>query len=505
MRASTGWSFNSTPALASAATNVARFDYSPTTGALRGLLNEPARTNSIRNASAGGAVAGTPGTPPTNWSIGTTTNNVTRTIVGTGTEDGIPYIDIRYFGTPSANDTKAHLFDTPTHAAALSGQVWTASVYMRLVGGSLTNINFQQFVVEQNNVGGQLVFTASVSLPLTGAALKTQQKVLTRTLNNAATAFVTQQVHFHAFSGLAADVTVRIGLPQLVQAPTMGSPIVTTSADVTRAADVLTLAAPDDTYGVTIVRESGSTTVASAVVSGGGGYVVPVDPSPLKQVTLSRVFKGLDLGPGGYTLATMSAYVEGYGAYIGNIFMADWVPIASQDPLAQASTTTINRMATWIPLAIAVPLAIGNSPYWDAHIEARVSVDGSTWKDWFPLKSTVITAQKFEWRMVGSLYDYQTTLRAHEARVVVELPLRNVQGSDAALDGTGHLVVTYASPFVATPTVQLTARQSLAPGGTVVITESDRAHFKLEHRNAAGAATAGGSVDYFVQGYGGHA
>ena len=58
---------------------------------------------------------------------------------------------------------------------------------------------------------------------------------------------------------------------------------------------------------------------------------------------------------------------------------------------------------------------------------------------------------------------------------------------------------------VAAPTVQLTARQSVAPGGNIVLIDSDAAHFKVEHRDASGAPYAGGSIDYFVQGYGGHA
>jgi hypothetical protein len=73
------------------------------------------------------------------------------------------------------------------------------------------------------------------------------------------------------------------------------------------------------------------------------------------------------------------------------------------------------------------------------------------------------------------------------------------------LDGTGHAIVVYPHGFAATPTVQLTARQGLSAGGNIVLIESDRDHFKVEHRNAAGAPTAGGSIDYFVQGYGGHA
>ena len=88
--------------------------------------------------------------------------------------------------------------------------------------------------------------------------------------------------------------------------------------------------------------------------------------------------------------------------------------------------------------------------------------------------------------------------------VIVEVPSRSIRGDDAVLDDTGHLTVTYARDFLETPSVQLTARQSLAPGGNIVLVDSDAHHFKVEHRDAAGAPTAGGSIDYFVQGYGGY-
>jgi hypothetical protein len=60
----------------------------------QGLLVEEARTNSIRNNSMQGAVAGTPGTLPTNWSESRAAG-LTQTVVGTGTQNGIDYIDIR--------------------------------------------------------------------------------------------------------------------------------------------------------------------------------------------------------------------------------------------------------------------------------------------------------------------------------------------------------------------------------------------------------------------------
>jgi predicted phage tail protein len=209
--------------------------------------------------------------------------------------------------------------------------------------------------------------------------------------------------------------------------------------------------------------------------------------------------QGFDLGAS--TLVTMTGYVEGFGTVDG-VVMAKWSPLASQDPLAQGGH---NSMSSWVPLALAQPLAMGSSKAWDAHIEAQTSMDGVTYGDWFPLKSTVITGQAFKWRMVGTLYDLQTTMRALQAGVLIEVPLRSVQGSDAPLDDTGHLVVTYVAPFLVTPTVQLTARQSLQPGGNIVLIESDRDHFEVENRDASGAPHAGGSIDYFVQGYGGHA
>ena len=61
-----------------------------------------ARTNSIPcNVPAScGTVAGSPGTLPTGWNDFTSPlNGISRQVVGTGTEQGIPYIDINYSGT----------------------------------------------------------------------------------------------------------------------------------------------------------------------------------------------------------------------------------------------------------------------------------------------------------------------------------------------------------------------------------------------------------------------
>ena len=69
----------------------------------RGILIEESRTNQIRNNSMQGAVAGTPGTLPTNWGV-SVAGGLTRTVVGTGTENGIEYIDVRVQGTTTDED-----------------------------------------------------------------------------------------------------------------------------------------------------------------------------------------------------------------------------------------------------------------------------------------------------------------------------------------------------------------------------------------------------------------
>jgi hypothetical protein len=80
-----------------------------------------------------------------------------------------------------------------------------------------------------------------------------------------------------------------------------------------------------------------------------------------------------------------------------------------------------------------------------------------------------------------------------------------VQGANVPLDATtGQLTVTYVAPFLVTPTVQLTARESVAPGGDILIATSDRDHFVVQGVDATGANHGGGAIDYFVQGYGGH-
>lgn len=199
-------------------------------------LFEEARTNGIRNNSMQGAVAGSPGTRPTNWPA-MTLAGLSTTIVGIGVQNGVDYIDIRFNGTTNAAQVQV-LFETSTQIAALISQVWTTSAFLSIVGGDLTNVTSVRLrVQERDNVGGLLVSTDTVAAP-TAALTRFSGTV---TLGNAATAFITPGINLLVTNLAAVDITLRIGWPGLEFGAWASSPIRTTSAAVTRNADQTSL------------------------------------------------------------------------------------------------------------------------------------------------------------------------------------------------------------------------------------------------------------------------
>lgn len=233
---------NATGTIVSAAANEPRFTHDPVTLRSLGLLVEESRTNYIRNNTMVGAVAGTPGSPPTGWTFANSANGIDRSITGIGVENGITYIEVRFSGLSTASGGFQILPQLTTDIAAVSGQTWTASYYLKLQAGSLANLtSLQSSLVERSSAGGLLVSTA-VNLAPTSAALGTQRIEFSRTLNNASTAFVSlTAITAQYASGVPIECTLRIGFPQLEQGATASSVIPTTGTQATRNADVATI------------------------------------------------------------------------------------------------------------------------------------------------------------------------------------------------------------------------------------------------------------------------
>ena len=241
-RASSGTFVGSAGVLQTAATDVPRFDHNPTTSESLGLLVEEARTNSVTNNTMVGAVAGTPGTNPTGWTFATAqSNGLTISIVGTGVENGINYIDYRFNGTTVASPN-ACAFGF-VNAAAATGQTWTASMYWKLAAGSATGAaNWQLGIIENTAVGTFVTGAFYTQTTPTSAALITQRPTATRTLSGGVTVgLVSHTMNITVAGNTAIDFTIRIGMPQLEQGAFATSVIPTTSATVTRAADVVSI------------------------------------------------------------------------------------------------------------------------------------------------------------------------------------------------------------------------------------------------------------------------
>ena len=213
--------------------DVPRIDFRNADGTLSScgrLLLEPQRTNSIRNSSMVGAVAGSPGTLPTNWTVSNA--GLTQTIVGVGTELGLPYVDIRLNGTASGEIF--NLFtEGPAQVVASNGQTWTNALYMKTVAApnpynSILN-NFSE-----RTAAGALLTGAQQAMTLTSTLTRFS---FTRTNTNAATERINAGYQGTLTIGAAYDFTIRIAAPQMELGSYATTWVPTTTAAVTRIAD----------------------------------------------------------------------------------------------------------------------------------------------------------------------------------------------------------------------------------------------------------------------------
>lgn len=198
-----------------------------------GMLIEETRTNSIRNPRFEGAVVGTPGTYPTNWSQSNTTG-IVPAVIAVGKEYGIPYIDLQYVGTAT---TGTNLISFESTVAASPSNWWSNSVYVRIVGGTTSNISAIGILTKDNLANS---YTTLISPTIN--ALGSQRFTSTFLTNSGAVTgltFIGMEVIPTAAG--AINLTLRIGAPQLelgqfatsVNLPIVGIPATTTRAEET--------------------------------------------------------------------------------------------------------------------------------------------------------------------------------------------------------------------------------------------------------------------------------
>lgn len=294
-RASTATYFDATGTLQSAAIDAPRLDYNPATLAAQGFLIEEARTNSIRNNTMVGAVAGTPGTLPqvsgvTSWNV-SGLGTLNQQVVAVSTINGINYIDLRFSGTTSTTQLSIRSETGGTGAiAAANGQTWSMSLWSAMVAGSLTNILGSGY--------GTLAFDgagAFIGAPFSSGVLNTTS-TLTRTERSgtiaiAGTAFIQPQIYVFFNSGAAIDITLRIGLPQLENnniSTGVASATVASGGSGYAVGDVLQIVGGTGSTAarLTVATLSGSA-VATVTVSTAGSYTTFPSPQPVSVTAIT--------------------------------------------------------------------------------------------------------------------------------------------------------------------------------------------------------------------------
>ena len=209
------------------ASGAPRFDHDPVTGESLGLLIEESRTNLITHSSSFSGITtgtwGSGGTLPTGWVIDQAQQGTNLDIVDYGTENGLDYIDLRFYGNPTYPN---RWLVRPGSSVGLTTNVsYHSSCYAKLISGSTSGLSFQ-FSVR----GGP-----------SGAALSGIDSTLKRydgnwTATTTGTYYPRLDVGLNASSG-SYDVTVRFAAPQAEQGAFLTSYIPTSGSTVTRSVD----------------------------------------------------------------------------------------------------------------------------------------------------------------------------------------------------------------------------------------------------------------------------
>ena len=278
------------------ATLAARVGTTPQYGLL-GLMREESTTNAIQNPRGEGAVAGTPGTAPTQHGfISTTGSGLTRTI-STGVQNGLAYVDYTYVGTATAADFVIVGLSSSGALPAVAGNLANGSVFVSVFGSALPNAAKLRIVEE-----GAAVFSVTdtpLSVTAAPSVLRTSRTLVSRTITDGSTTSGSMSILADNTIGQALNFTIRVAGAQLVKNAPHSSlilPPVSSPAASTRAAEVLTL--PDVSNGNYKVKiRAGSNTEYTnlgVAATGGTGLnvawaaeAVAANESVVKSVVIS--------------------------------------------------------------------------------------------------------------------------------------------------------------------------------------------------------------------------
>jgi hypothetical protein len=284
----------------------------------RGWLSEEWRTNSLPNSVGVGAVVGTPGTMPSGWFFGGgVTAGLAVNVAGSGTEYGLPYLDLQFVGTTNAVNAVL-TWAGSTAIAGTAGQIWTGSHFVRMVGGSAANV--VDTYAQMSEFGST---SGVVNGPQDAISTTFKRQVATKIMGSGVT-FVRNGLVFTFVSGAAVDITFRIYVPQCELGYNASSPILTSGALASHEGDLLN-------FGLTL-PPSGTIFLEYEGPPAGNpsrGYAVAVNDGGLNRLAL----RGADGG------ANQVTGVVGNGVSNANLVGTVTVPgVLNRSALAYSTT-----------------------------------------------------------------------------------------------------------------------------------------------------------------------
>ncbi|BBF93528.1 phage head spike fiber domain-containing protein [Blastochloris tepida] len=201
-----------------------------------GMTIEPAATNHIANSAMQGAVLGilgAGGALPAGWSTSGGTG-LTKEIVEIATEDGIPCVTIRFYGTNADN------YGTIVFGGIfglLTATPYAASAFIKLVSGSLSVLTSRVLKLRYNLSPSGQTDINSAQLSITSGRLSSNRSSCAAVTAGTLTGTGQFMFVFNNGPGAAIDFTLKFGCPQVEVGTAATSPILTTGSAATRAAD----------------------------------------------------------------------------------------------------------------------------------------------------------------------------------------------------------------------------------------------------------------------------
>jgi hypothetical protein len=244
-RASSGSRINSLGNIENMGFNVPRLDY--TYGTDPSVLLEPRRTNIIPNSTMVGAVPGTPGTNPTFW-VTDSVNEVT----GTGSENGLNYIDLLISGSGGSGDVNIRFMSTQSLAS--NGQTFTSTFYAKIASGNTGSGGKLVSSITEMSSSGTAVNTVTSSITVSTSSLN--RFTFTKTLNGGVSSQRIRTSIDYFTGGNPYNFVLRIAAPQVESGSYATTFIPTTNTSASRLVDTGSL---NNIYNNGLINSNGGT------------------------------------------------------------------------------------------------------------------------------------------------------------------------------------------------------------------------------------------------------